>query len=592
MSPSTPLFAQSRPRDVQIAEIGPQTQVLRSRTWERLKFEIEYARQRGTTSNAYLIQSRETALIDPPGESFTETFIDELYQLQYLQRLHYLILSHINPNRLFTLKRLLDLAPYAKLLCSKPAANTLRTALPDTESRIQVMRDGEILDLGDGHELTVHFVPTPRWPDAIALYDAASRILFSDKLFGVHVCGEEIFDEHWREFAEDRRYYFDCLHASQAPQVEAVMDKILALRPQIIAPAHGPLVRHSLSRLSLDYRQWIQAQQSLDVTVALLYTSAYGNTATLGRAIAKGLGEAGAAVSLINCEYATPEDITRAVADCDGFIIGSPTLGGHAPTQIQTALGIVLTTAEKTKLGGVFGSFGWSGEAVDLIEGKLLDAGYRLGFATLRVKFTPTAEGLSLGEKAGAEFVQAVKRSKRATTPRQMAVEAQSDRTSQAVGRVTGALCVLTGVTPGPMNAPSGDEQLKRFGMLTSWVSQAGFNPPALTVSVPKLGFPEQLAQPGATFVLNILKEGKPTLPRHFQKPPRPGEDRFAGLDVETASNGCPVLQDALAFLEGEVQSLLDCGDHWLLYATTARGKVLESTGATAINHRKSGQQY
>ena len=59
------------------------------------------------------------------------------------------------------------------------------------------------------------------------------------------------------------------------------------------------------------------------------------------------------------------------------------------PTQVQTALGIVLSTTAKTKLAGVFGSYGWSGEAVDEIESKLQDAGYRLGFETIRVKFNP-----------------------------------------------------------------------------------------------------------------------------------------------------------------------------------------------------------
>ena len=75
----------------------------------------------------------------------------------------------------------------------------------------------------------------------------------------------------------------------------------------------------------------------------------------------------------INCEVATSNEIREVVEKCDGFIIGSPTLGGHAPTQIQTALGIVLNTASKDKLAGVFGSFGWSGEAIDFLESKLKD---------------------------------------------------------------------------------------------------------------------------------------------------------------------------------------------------------------------------
>jgi flavorubredoxin/flavin reductase (DIM6/NTAB) family NADH-FMN oxidoreductase RutF len=590
-------------RDVQTAQIGANTLVLRSRTWDRLKFEVEYARQKGTTSNSYLIQAQETALLDPPGESFTDLFLDELQQHQYLQRLNYIILSHVNPNRIATLRQLLKLAPYATVICSKPSAITLRSALDDQTAavvtsrddeatdlgiqyddnrtlKVHIVRDEEILDLGNGHELQFRFVPTPRHPDALCTYDAATRILFTDKLFGAHICDEAVFDDHWKRLEDDRRFYFDCLHAAQAAQVETVMDRLAPLPARIYAPAHGPMVRHSFSRLTLEYRQWCQQQQSQDITVALLFTSAYGNTATLAQAIAKGITNAGAAVESINCEFAEPDEIVQAIARCDGFIIGSPTLGGHAPIQIQTALGIVLSTATKTKVAGIFGSFGWSGEAVDMLENKLQDAGYRFGFSPIRVKFKPTEETLKQCEHAGAEFIQTVKRSKKVRAPRQMVVEAQTDRTGQAVGRVTGSLCVLT--------ARDGNTNI---GLLTSWVSQASFNPPGITVAVSKAGLADLLAQPNAQFVLNILKEGR-NLRRHFLKPPVPGEDRFADVATEKADNGCLILSEALAYLECTVENRMDCGDHWLLYAAVNFGRVMDTTGVTAVNHRKSGNQY
>lgn len=571
-------------RDVQVAEIGLETLVLRSRTWDRLKFEIEYARQRGTTANSYLIQAQDVALIDPPGESFTDVYLEELQELQYYQRLNYVILSHINANRLVTLGRLLQAATYVTLICSKPAANALKASLPEEHhAKIRAVRDGETLDLGQGHELKFFFVPTPRWPDMLCTYDPASRILFSDKLFGVHWCGDDVFDEHWRDFTEDRRYYFDSIHAAQAVQVETALNSLPLTEAKIYGPAHGPMVRNSRTRLRLDYAQWCAQQQSLDVTVAVLYTSAYGNTAAVGQAIAKGITDAGAAVETLNCEYATPEEIRAAIARCDGFIVGSPTLAGHAPTQIQTALGIILSTATKTKIAAAFGSFGWSGEAVDMLENKFQDAGYQLGFETIRVKFAPTDAVLQQCEDAGEQFVLAVQRAKKKlVTPRQLAVESQSDRTSQSVGRVTGSLCVLTA-------------QLKtgrKLGLLTSWVSQAAFSPPAITVSVPKEGFPEDLEEPGATFVINVLKQGSTVLQRHFQKPPRPNIDRFAGIDHAIASNGSPFLPEALAYLECTVTERMNCGDHWLLYAATRAGIVLETSGVTALNHRKSGSQY
>jgi flavin reductase (DIM6/NTAB) family NADH-FMN oxidoreductase RutF len=339
------------------------------------------------------------------------------------------------------------------------------------------------------------------------------------------------------------------------------------------------LVRHSLSRITLDYHDWCQQQQNKELNVALLYTSAYGNTGTLAQAIAQGITEAGVAVKTINCEFTEPNEIAEAIESCDGFVIGSPTLGGHAPVQIQTALGIVLSTATKTKLAGVFGSYGWSGEAVDLLETKLQDAGYRFGFSPIRIKFKPTQETLDQCVAAGNEFAQTLRKTKKVWTPRQQVADAQSDRTEQSVGRIAGSLCVITT-----------HQNNQHQAILTSWVSQATFNPPGLTIAVSKVQA-TTLADTGSPFVLNVLKEGR-NVRRHFIKATLPREDRFAEVATHPANNGCLVLEDALAYLECTVQNRMECGDHWLLYATIDNGKLLEAVGVTAVQHRKSANHY
>jgi flavorubredoxin/flavin reductase (DIM6/NTAB) family NADH-FMN oxidoreductase RutF len=567
-------------RDVQVASIAADTTVLRSCTWDRLKFEVEYSLQRGTTANSYLINADKTAVFDPPGESFTEIYLQELQQCVDLQQLDYVILGHVNPNRVVTIKALLELAPQVTFVCSKAGAVALRTAFPERELKISVARGEETLDLGKGHQLQFIPTPTPRWPDELCTYDPETRVLFTDKLFGAHVCGEQVFDEGWKLLDEDRRYYYDCLHAAQSRQVETALDKFAPLSVKLYAPGHGPVVRYSLSRLTHDYRHWSQQQKDKDLTVALIYASAYGNTATLASAIAKGITKAGVGVESINCEFTDPGEIQAAVETCDGFIIGSPTLGGHMPTQVQTALGIVLSTAAKSKLAGVFGSYGWSGEAIDDIESKLQDAGYRFGFDTIRVKFKPTDVTLQQCKEAATDFAQALKKAKKIRTPRQPVSDSQIDRTEQAVGRIVGSLCVVAAKRENITSA-----------MLASWVSQASFNPPGLTIAVAKDRAIESLMHTGDEFVLNILKEGR-NLRRHFLKPFAPGEDRFAGLNIQEAENGCPILNDALAYLECTVTNRMECGDHWLVYASVDNGKVLESTGVAAVHHRKSGSHY
>lgn len=575
-------MVETKQRDVQVLPIGAETTVLRSRTWDRLKFEIEYALQRGTTANSYLIQADKIALFDPPGESFTEIFLAALRQRLDPTLLDYVILGHVNPNRSVTLKALLELAPQITFVCSNPGSISLRNLFPDHDLNIKVVRGDETLDLGKGHHL--QFIPTPssRWPDALCTYDPQTEILFTDKFFGAHVCGDQVLDEGWTTITEDRRYYFDCLMAPHARQVETALDKLAEFQARLYATGHGPLVRYSLILLTQFYRQWSEEQKSQEMTVALIYASAYGNTTTLAQAIARGITKAGVGVESINCEVAEPDEIRASVEKSAGFIIGSPTLGGHAPTPIQTALGLVLSSATKTKLAGVFGSYGWSGEAIDLIESKFRDAGYKFGFEPIRVKFKPTEVTLKYCEEAGTDFAQALKKAKKARTARQPVGDSQAARTEQAVGRLIGSLCIVT--------AKQGE---LTGAMLADWVSQATFTPPGLTIAVAKDRAIESLMHSGDNFVLNILAEGKHLgLMKHFLKPFGPGEDRFAGVASQEAENGCPILSDSLAYLECTVENRMECGDHWLVYGVVKNGKVLQPDGVTAVHHRKSGTHY
>ncbi|MGB3493304.1 MAG: FprA family A-type flavoprotein, partial [Elainellaceae cyanobacterium] len=319
----------TKARDVQILPIAADTTIYRSRSWNRLRFEIEYAREKGTTANSYLIRAEKSALIDPPGESFTEIFLNALNdpapdtetkprlplwsdlwaQLRWivqqhqetqltpfdLKELDYIVLGHVNPNRAETLKSILAIAPQITIVCSNPAAQTLKSALPDVPLNLNIMKGstGEVLELGGGHRLRFTPIPTPRYPDGLATYDPHTEILYTDKFFGAHICGDDIFDESWDKLKDDRRYYFDCLMAPHARQVETALEKLADPAPvRLYAPGHGPLVRYGMIELTHAYKAWCQQQKSQGLMVALLYASAYGNTATLAQAIARGMTKA------------------------------------------------------------------------------------------------------------------------------------------------------------------------------------------------------------------------------------------------------------------------------------------------------------
>ncbi|MEL6940510.1 MAG: diflavin flavoprotein [Cyanobacteria bacterium J06598_1] len=579
-APQTSTEAEAGPsgsRDVQVLPIAADTIALRSRSWERLRFEIEYALEKGTTANSYLIRGNQIALVDPPGGSFTKIFTEALKGEIDPHNIDYIVLGHINPNRIKTLKVLLELAPQATIVCSLPAALAIEAA--DIDHPIQKVKSGSDLDLGQGHHLEFIPTPTPRWPGGMCTYDSYTEVLFSDKFFGAHVCGEDAYDLDREMLIEHQQYYFDCLMAPNARQVETALAKLSDYAPRLYAVGQGPLVRPGVVELTQNYYTWAARQKNRTESVALIYASAYGNTATIAQAIARGITKAGVSVNSINAEQATTAEIKEAAENSAGFIMGSPTLGGHAPTQIQTALGVVLGAASKTKLAGVFGSFGWSGEAIDLLENKFKDAGYSFGFEPIRVKFTPDAGTLQHCEQAGTDFAQQLKKAakKKKATPKIAASSVE-----KAIGRLVGSMCIVTAKQGNISSA-----------MLASWVAQATFTPPGFTVAVAKDRAVENLMHTGGSFVLNILAEGKHLGPmKHFLKPFGPGEDRFEGVETQETEDGQLILTDAIAYLECEVAGRMDCGDHWVVYATISGGEVMDMNAKTALHHRKTGTHY
>jgi flavin reductase (DIM6/NTAB) family NADH-FMN oxidoreductase RutF len=281
--------------------------------------------------------------------------------------------------------------------------------------------------------------------------------------------------------------------------------------------------------------------------------------------------------------------LLAAIRSCDALLIGSPTLGGHAPTPIVSALGTLLAEGDRAKPVGVFGSFGWSGEALDLLESKLRDGGFRFAFEPIKVKFSPDAAtirrieetGIALGRQLRAEQRRAQRRSAAGGLS-----ESRSNPAIQALGRVVGSLCVLT--------ACKGEGQSRLSGaMVASWVSQASFTPPGFTVAVAKDRAVEALLHTGDRFCLNVLAAGRETAPmKQFLQPFAPGSDRLAGLELDASPGGQPVLPEALAWLEATVKQRMECGDHWLVYAQVGHGGLLDPSSATAVHQRRSGASY
>ncbi|MFN5193781.1 MAG: flavin reductase, partial [Cyanobacteriota bacterium] len=244
---------------------------------------------------------------------------------------------------------------------------------------------------------------------------------------------------------------------------------------------------------------------------------------------------------------------------------------------------------DRAKPVGVFGSFGWSGEALDLLETKLRDGGFRFAFEPIKVKFSPDAATLKTIEETGTALgrrLQTEQRKRQLRSPGGGLQESRSQPAIQALGRVVGSLCVLTA------RKGEGDTALSG-AMVASWVSQASFSPPGFTVAVAKDRAVEGLLHIGDLCALNVLAAGREKgAMKHFLSPFPPGADRFTGLTINESPGQQPILSDALAWMEATVKQRMDCGDHWLIYARVETGAVNDPAAVTAVHQRRTGAAY
>jgi flavin reductase (DIM6/NTAB) family NADH-FMN oxidoreductase RutF len=254
-----------------------------------------------------------------------------------------------------------------------------------------------------------------------------------------------------------------------------------------------------------------------------------------------------------------------------------PPLQGQNQDEITANLGTILAAANEKQVIGMFESYGDNDEPIDPLATKFRDVGLKTAFPAIRVKDTPNEAIYQLCEESGTDLGQLATRDK--LVQQMKSLDTDLDK---AMGRLSGGLYIIT-ATKGNVSS----------AMLASWVSQASFEPPGLTIAVAKDRAIESLMQTGDRFVLNVLEEGKyQPLMKHFLKRFKPGDDRFAGVKIQTATNGSPILIDALAYLECEVVSRMECSDHWLVYSKVTVGRISNPDALTAVHHRKVGNHY
>jgi flavorubredoxin/flavin reductase (DIM6/NTAB) family NADH-FMN oxidoreductase RutF len=562
---------------VQTAEIAPDTTAIRSLDWDRDRFDIEFGLQNGTTYNSFLIKGEKIALVDTSHEKFRQLYLDTLKGMIDPAAIDYLIISHTEPDHSGLVKDVLQLAPEITVVGSKVAIQFLEDMVHQPFKR-RIVKNSDKLDLGNGHELEFLIAPNLHWPDTMFSFDRKTQILYTCDAFGLHYCSDYTFDEDLEAISPDFQYYYECLMAPNARSVLSALKRMGELEKiAMIATGHGPLLHHNVDELTGRYRTWSQTKAKAETTVAVFYVSDYGYGDRLAQSIATGISKTGVAVEMVDLKTADATELGELVARSAGLVLGMPPASGADAAAVQSAVGTILGAAKEKQAIGIFESGGGDDEPIYPMVNKFRDLGLTPGFPPIQIRETPSEATFKLCEESGTDLGQWVTRDRSIKAMKSLAADLD-----KALGRISGGLYIIT--------AKKGDVA---SAMLASWVTQASFKPLGFTVAVAKDRAIESLLQVGDKFILNVLEEGNyQGLMKHFLKRFAPGDDRFQGVRTQPAQNGSPILTDALAYMECEVSSRMDCNDHWILYCTVYAGRVSKPDGMTAVHHRKVGNHY
>lgn len=141
--------------------------------------------------------------------------------------------------------------------------------------------------------------------------------------------------------------------------------------------------------------------------VSVFYMSSYDNTLAMAEKITQGADSIdGVIASMYDLASLEEQNMIDILEESDAIIVGSPTINGDAVKPAWDLLGCMPYLESAGKIGATFGSYGWTGEAPDMLHDRMRWLKFRLPMSPLKIKLIPTHEELDSSYDFGCEVAE------------------------------------------------------------------------------------------------------------------------------------------------------------------------------------------
>jgi flavorubredoxin len=377
--------------------------------WELRRFHgDEYSTDRGSSYNSYLIRDEKTVLIDTIWEPFDEEFVENLKKEIDLNEIDYIICQHGEVDHSGSLPLLLKEIPNTPIYCTSNGAKILKAHYHQDWNFVEV-KTGDTLNIG---ESTLTFVEARmlHWPDSMMTYMSGDNILFSNDAFGQHYASDLMYNDlvdQGELYQEAIKYYANILTPFSALVTNKIKEVLSFELPlSMIATSHGIIWRDNPAQIIEKYMEWADGYQENQVTI--VYDTMWNATRKMAEAIAEGikLVDPTVAVKLFNAATSDKNDMITELFKAKAIMVGSSTVNKGIMHATGGLLEMLRGLGLKNKKAAGFGSYGWSGESVAIIESKLRDAKFEVIEGGSKELWNPDKEGLERCKDFGKQFAE------------------------------------------------------------------------------------------------------------------------------------------------------------------------------------------
>lgn len=342
---------------------------------------------KGTTYNAYLLKTEKPTVIDTVDIEFGGDFVEYLKEFIDPRSIQYIVINHTEPDHSGGLGALAGQAPDATIVCTQKAVKELQEMYKLHDRNFLVVKDGDTLDIG-GKTLKFKETPYLHTEETMITYCVEDQILFPCDIFSTHIANDKFFnDEAEADITEDFIVYYKLIMHPHRRYVQALSNALQDLEIKMIAPSHGFILRKDVQKY-IDLYASMSADTVADKKVTIVYTTIKSNTKKMANMIKESFEKDNIQADVFNADKTDKEVIINSIKEADAVLVGSSTRYADMIGNLEQILIELPNLKLEGKLGAAFGSYGWSGEAIEVIQDYLLKTDMNVLSTSKAIKMT------------------------------------------------------------------------------------------------------------------------------------------------------------------------------------------------------------